>query len=73
MADTHKCWITDCEVQVPHDFLGCRPHWAQVPRELQLRVYATYRRRRMDDPDSWRAWMDAVDAARHAVEGGTDG
>lgn len=41
---THACPGPDCTVRVPDRLLACRSHWAQVSRDVQRRVYATFRR-----------------------------
>lgn len=48
--------------------LMCRTDWALVPREIQTRVYRTYKARQRD---GWAPYRDAVCAAIVAVEGHT--
>lgn len=40
----------------------CSRHWGQVPHELQVRVWAAYRREYLG-----REYLDAVEAAIQAV------
>ena len=39
---THPCPVPGCTATLPFRILMCRAHWRQVPRALQLRVYATW-------------------------------
>lgn len=41
---TRPCPITSCRAQIRANHLMCYPHWKLVPRPLQMRVYATYKR-----------------------------
>ena len=60
----HLCHATACVTPVPPERLMCLPHWRTVPREIQRRVWATYRPGQCDDmnpsPDYCRAARDAV-------------
>ncbi len=40
----HQCPANGCDAIINKKFLMCFTHWRMVPRALQLRVYATYRR-----------------------------
>lgn len=42
-AGDHHCHWPGCERKVPAAFWGCRKHWAMLPRQLQNRIWATYR------------------------------
>lgn len=45
----------------------CLKHWRMVPRELQRRVWATYRPGQCDDKSPSAPWMKAANAAIDAV------
>ena len=45
----------------------CGPHWRRVPRDIQRRVWATYRRGQCDDKNASYAWHAAADRAIAAV------
>lgn len=47
--------------------LMCFRHWRMVPREMQRRVWATYRPGQCDDKNISREWLAAADAAIDAV------
>ena len=40
----HKCHALNCPLEVPPKMLMCLRHWRMVPKSLQDRVWATYRR-----------------------------
>jgi hypothetical protein len=42
-ADTHPCAADQCDVPLPPRLLMCGPHWRDVPRVIQARIYALYR------------------------------
>lgn len=39
----HHCHWPGCEKQVPPAMWGCSRHWFKLPRELQLRIWSSYR------------------------------
>ena len=39
----HHCHWPGCEKQVPPAMWGCSRHWFRLPRELQLRIWSSYR------------------------------
>ena len=39
----HHCHWPGCDKQVPPSMWGCSRHWFKLPRELQLRIWASYR------------------------------
>jgi hypothetical protein len=49
------------------EMLMCLAHWRRVPRDLQQKVWATYRPGQCDDRDVSRDWLKAADAAIAAV------
>lgn len=65
-----RCPVKLCPRGVGPGKLMCAPHWAKVPRDLQNRVYATWRAR-VDDlanADKIQAHEEAKAAAIAAVE-----
>jgi hypothetical protein len=69
-VDLHDtCAAAGCDVRVPFGRLMCGPHWARVPKAIQSRVYATWRRRQgaPHDPDRRAAHEEAKRAAILAV------
>lgn len=44
---------------VPHPWLMCKPHWRQVPADLQAEVYRTVKLRGSAIDDSWAPWWRA--------------
>jgi uracil-DNA glycosylase family 4 len=63
----HRCHALRCHVVVPPEQLMCRMHWSRVPREIQRRVWATYRKGQCEDRRPSKAWLEAADAAIAAV------
>jgi hypothetical protein len=66
-ANVHRCHAVDCDEPVPPEMLMCKPHWRMVPRELQRRVWATYRDGQCDDRSPSYSWHAAADRAIAAV------
>lgn len=69
-VDTRNvCPINGCETSVRLGVLMCRPHWGAVPRDLQQRVYRTYRiwLRDMGNADKMREYRAAAKDAIEAV------
>lgn len=38
----HTCHWPGCEAQMPPALWGCEPHWAQIPLDLQSKLFAAY-------------------------------
>lgn len=61
-----KCFVPECQEQIPIKLLMCPAHWAQVPEDLQNAVHRT--------PLQWsrgaspRAYMEAIEKAAAAVQ-----
>lgn len=66
----HVCHVCQCEAKVPPRMLMCRRHWAQVPKELQDAVYATFTPGQCErpGPTPTRDWLRAARAALSWVE-----
>ena len=66
----HVCHVYGCDVPVPPRMLMCRPHWAQVPREMQDAVYSTFNPQQCKrrGPIPTREWLKAARAALTHVE-----
>lgn len=47
--------------------LMCLKHWRMVPRDIQRRVWSTYRPGQCDDKQPSESWHEAADAAIAAV------
>lgn len=67
VRDEHHCHARGCGVATKPEMLMCLKHWRMVPREIQRRVWATYRAGQCDDKDVSRDWLSAADAAIEAV------
>lgn len=65
--DEHHCHARNCGVATKPEMLMCFRHWRMVPRDLQRRVWATYRDGQCDDKQPSREWHAAADAAIAAV------
>lgn len=64
----HTCPTAGCTAQVPEDRLMCPAHWRLVPRGLQRRVYDTWARGTMPDPDAYLAVRQrAIDAVNRRI------
>ena len=59
----HHCHARGCMVTTKPEMLMCLRHWRMVPRDLQRRVWATYRAGQCDDMEPSREWFTAADAA----------
>lgn len=66
-SDNHACHAADCTAHVAPEMLMCRKHWFMVPRDLQRRVWATYRPGQCDDWQPSKAYCEAAKAAVIAV------
>lgn len=58
----HRCAALTCNKLVPARYLMCAHHWALVPRDVQVAVYAAY-----TPGKRGRAWLAAVSAALSSV------
>lgn len=57
----HPCAVEGCGVRVRTHVLMCRPHWRQVSRPTQQRVYRTYSDwLAMPSLERMRAYREAV-------------
>lgn len=68
---SYPCPATDCPLSVGDHLLMCRKHWRQVPAELQVAVWRTYRARDRGDSER-RAHLAACRRAIKAVNGAPD-
>lgn len=59
----HLCHARGCPTPVKPELLMCLRHWRLVPRDIQARVYATYRRGQCDDMKPSKEWHEAASAA----------
>ena len=41
----HQCPVSGCTAQLPRSIFMCRTHWHQVPKNLQTKIWVTWRRR----------------------------
>lgn len=63
----HLCHLPGCKIPVPEKRLFCLRHWLMVPKSLQARVWATYRKGQENDKLPSPAYMEARQAAIDAV------
>lgn len=68
-GDRRSCPVNGCRGTVRAGHLMCAPHWRQVPKDLQLQVWSTWRswQRTMTD-DDWTAYLTARAAALTYLE-----
>lgn len=63
---SHTCHAYGCEARVKPEIFMCYPHWRRVPKDMQRRIWATYRPGQCDDkhitPEYGRAAKDAIRA-----------
>jgi len=64
----HYCHIPGCSKVIKPAMLFCAAHWAMVPKEMQDRVYETYRNGKCEDRHPTRDWIKAASEARRYVE-----
>jgi len=57
----HHCHWPGCERQVPPARWGCRAHWALIPKELQRRIWQTFRPGQEKTLTPSRAYLEAAD------------
>jgi hypothetical protein len=60
----HECAVDGCGELISRQLLMCAPHWRQVPKPLQNRVYNTWR------GGGAAEYLAAREAAIDSVEGG---
>lgn len=63
----HHCHARGCAAPVKPEMLMCLKHWRSVPKNIQRRVWATYRPGQCDDMSPSSEWHVAADAAIKAV------
>ena len=63
----HLCHARRCTVPVPPRLLMCRAHWAQVPPDLQRRLWAAYRPGQERTKSPSREYVAAARACINAV------
>lgn len=56
---THHCHALGCKRACPPRWLMCKPHWSQVPRDLQVEVYRTVKLRGKGIDATWAPWWRA--------------
>ncbi|SMF85915.1 hypothetical protein SAMN06265365_1694 [Tistlia consotensis] len=64
MAETRRCPVPGCNATVAPGKLMCLRCWRQVPRAIQSRVYATWRKY---SGDPTLSALEAYEAARNAA------
>jgi hypothetical protein len=64
----HHCHAEGCNVEVPPKLLMCRKHWFMVPKNLQARIWATYRPGQEIDKNPSPEYREAQRAAIDAVK-----
>lgn len=63
----HFCHALGCKVEVPPKLLMCLRHWRMVPKDLQARVWRTYRPGQEITKDPTEEYLEAADTAIRAV------
>lgn len=63
----HHCHARGCTAATKPEMLMCLRHWRMVPRDMQRRVWATYRQGQCDNKQPSLEWHAAADAAIEAV------
>ncbi|MFL9943679.1 hypothetical protein [Paraburkholderia graminis] len=64
----HHCHANDCPTPTPQKLLMCPKHWRMVPREMQNRVWETFKARSAAPGADPTSWGDYYEAAADAVE-----
>lgn len=63
---SHTCHAYGCNANVKPEMFMCFGHWRRVPKDMQKRIWATYRPGQCDDknitPAYGRAAKDAIRA-----------
>lgn len=60
----HTCHAAGCGTRTPPEMFMCKRHWFSLPKELQRRVWATYRPGQCDD---WGISHEYAETAKEAV------
>lgn len=63
----HHCHAKDCTLETAPRLLMCPRHWGMVPKDLQRRVWATYRDGQEQDKKPSADYLAAARAAINAV------
>lgn len=64
---SHVCHADGCNKPIPPAMLMCFLHWKMVPKDLQRKIWATYKPGQEIRKDPTPAYMDAYRAAVEAV------
>lgn len=64
---SHICHAYKCNIQIPPKMLMCLKHWRKVPREIQNKIWATYRPGQEIDKIITEEYSDAFDNAVESV------
>lgn len=65
--NAHSCHAVGCEVLIAPRLLMCGFHWSRVPRLLQARIWAAYRRGQEITKDPSAEYLEAMRAAISTV------
>mgnify|MGYP003419130197 CR=1 FL=1 len=63
----HHCHLPGCKAACPPRWLFCKPHWSQVPADVQREVYATVGKRGPYVDATWAPWWRAQAKAQYNV------
>lgn len=63
----HRCHARGCIKAVPPKLLMCLRHWRMVPRDVQARIWATYRPGQEIDKNPTDEYLTVMDQAIEAV------
>jgi len=65
----HHCHATNCSRDVPPSMFMCKAHWFSLPKAMQRKIWATYRRGQEDDKQPSRAYcLAAIEAVTFIAE-----
>lgn len=64
---SHTCHAYGCERHVKPEMFMCLGHWRRVPKEMQKRIWASYRPGQCDDKHITAAYGRAAKDAIRAV------
>lgn len=59
----HLCHAANCKTKVPPKLLMCAKHWRMVPKDIQRRVWKTYRPGQERDKEPSDAYLHAQQSA----------
>lgn len=63
---SHTCHAYACQAEVKPEMFMCLRHWRRVPKEMQKRIWVSYRPGQCDDkhitPEYGHAAKDAINA-----------